>query len=67
MLHTIGAFIEDSGIDMCWTKADIYGPATVQQIPNGSHVKRGQTAHVITLQALFSLYMNAFLLHTKED
>ena len=28
-LHTIGAFIEDGGLDMCWIEVEIYGPATV--------------------------------------
>ena len=55
-LRTIGAFIEDSGLDMCWIEADIYGPATVKQILDGNHVKRGEVAHVVTLQALFALY-----------
>jgi len=55
-LRTIGAFIEDSGLDMCWVEADIYGPATVKQILEGNHVRRGEAAHVATLQALFALY-----------
>ena len=55
-LRTIGAFIEDSGLDMCWVESDLYGPSTVKQILGGNHVKRGEVAHTITLQALFSLY-----------
>ena len=58
-LRTIGAFIEDSGLDMCWVESDLYGP-TVKQIFGGNHVKRGEAAHTITLQALFSLYQEAF-------
>ena len=54
-LRTIGAFIEDSGIDMCWIEASIYGPATVKQILEGNHVKRGEAAHLGTLQAFFAL------------
>ena len=34
-LRTIGAFIEDSGIDLCWIEADLYGPTTVKQIIDG--------------------------------
>ena len=60
-LRTIGSYIENSGIDLIWTEADLYGPSTVKQILEGNHVKRGQTAHVITLQALFNLYQEAFL------
>lgn len=59
-LRTIGAFIENSGLDMCWVESDLYGPATVKQILGGKHVKRGQRAHLVTLQALFSLYQEAF-------
>ena len=36
-------------------------PSTVKQIIDGKHVKRGKRAHIITLQALFSLYLEAFL------
>lgn len=60
-LRTIGAFIEDSGLDMCWIESELYGPTTVKQIIEGKHVKRGVTAHITTLQALFELYQDAFL------
>lgn len=59
-LHTIGAFIENSGLDMCWVESDLYGPSTVKQILSGNHVKRGEAVHMVTLQALFSLYQEAF-------
>ena len=29
-LRTIGAFIENSGIDMAWKESDLYGPNTVK-------------------------------------
>ena len=61
-LRTIGAFIEDSGLDMCWVESDLYGPSTVKQILGGNHVKRGEAAHTVTLQALFSLYQEAFFI-----
>ena len=35
-LRTTGAFIEDSGLDLCWIEADIYGPGTVKQILEGT-------------------------------
>ena len=56
-LQTISAFMEDSGLDLCWIESELYGPATVKQIINGEHVKRGETAHI---QALFVLYQEAF-------
>ena len=59
-LRTIGAFIENSGLDMYWVESDLYGPSTVKQILGGNHEKRGEAAHTVTLQALFSLYQEAF-------
>ncbi|CAH3136174.1 unnamed protein product [Porites lobata] len=44
--RTIGAFIENSGLDMCWIESDLYGPSTVKQILRGNHVKRGEAAHM---------------------
>ena len=69
-LKTIGAYIENSGIDMAWIEADLYGPSTVSQILEGNHVKRSESAHLVTLQSLFTLYLEAFLTqeagHCKE-
>ena len=59
-LRTIGAFIENSGLDMGWVESNLYGPSTVKQILGGNHVKRGEAAHMVILQALFSLYQEAF-------
>lgn len=55
-LCTISAFIDNSGLDMCWLESELYSPATVKQILEGGHVKRAETAHMVTLQALFTLY-----------
>ena len=66
-LRAIGAFIEDRGLDMCWIEAEIYGPATVKQILDGNHVKRGEVAHVVTLEALFVLYQKAFLQSSQRS
>ena len=51
MLRTIGAYIDSSGIDMCWIESELYGPSTVKQIHDGNHVKIGEKAHMITSQA----------------
>lgn len=66
-LRTIGVFIEDSGLDLCWIEADIYGTGTVKQILDGNHVKRGEVAHTVTLEALFALYQKAFFESSQED
>ena len=54
MLRTISAYINSSGIDMCWIESELYSPSTVKQILNGNHVKRGEKARMITLQAWFA-------------
>ena len=61
--RTIGAFIENSWLDMCWFESDLYEPSTMKQILGWNHVKRGAAAHMVILQALFSLYQEfeAFL------
>jgi hypothetical protein len=59
-LRTIGSYMDNSGLDLCWIEADLYGSATVKQILEGRHVKRGIAAHLTTLQALFTLYAEAF-------
>lgn len=60
-LRTLGSFIENSGIHLCWSESDLYGPKMVKQILDGNHVKRGEEAHMITLQTLFTLYQRAFI------
>ena len=35
MLRTINAYIDGSGIDICWIESELYGPSTVKQIPDG--------------------------------
>ncbi|ESP03457.1 hypothetical protein LOTGIDRAFT_171396 [Lottia gigantea] len=39
-LRAMGSFIENSGIDVSWLEADVYGPNTIRQIINCSHMKR---------------------------
>ena len=69
-VKTIGAYIENSGIDMAWIEADLYGPSTVNLMQEGNHVKRSESAHLVNLQSFFTLYLEAFLIeeagHCKE-
>ena len=58
MLRTIGAYIDTSGIDVCWIESELYGPYIVKQILDGNHVKRGEKVHMVTLQAWFALYLD---------
>ena len=66
-LRTIGAFIKNSGLDVCWIESELYGPKTAKQIINGNHIKRGETAHIMTLQALFAMYQEAFFQQHVSD
>ena len=63
-LRTIGSYVDNSGVDMCWVESD--GSSTVKQIIEGKHVRRGQTAHLVTLQALFSMYQEGFFQFDEE-
>lgn len=44
-LREIGAFIDNSVLDICWKESELYGSTTVEQIIKGNHVKRRETAH----------------------
>ena len=61
-LKTIGSYIEGSGIDQAWIEADLYNPTTVKEIIEGNHVKRAETAHIITLQMPFSAVKKVIVL-----
>ena len=66
MLWTIGSYIENSGIDIFWIESELYGPSTVKQTLDGKHVRRGENAHMKSLQSLFSLYQEAFFKQEAE-
>ena len=55
---------------MAWMEPDLYGLSTVSQILEGNHVKRSESVHLVTLQSVFTLYLEAFLTqdagHCKE-
>jgi len=65
-LHAMGKYIECSGIDQMCLEADVYGPATLQQILKGKHMKRGMEAHMSLYLALHRLYMNEFLVQNAH-
>lgn len=60
-LRCLGRTVEGSGLDQAWQEADLYSGVTVTQIINGNHHNRALEAHLITLQALFDLWMETFL------
>lgn len=61
MLRAIGTYIDNSGIEQFWVESGIFGNSTVRQIMDGKHVNRGVEAHLTMLQALHTLYIEAFL------
>ncbi len=56
-LKCLGKYVEGSGIDMAWEASGLYGSATVRQILDGRHIYRCIQAHVVTLVAVFSLFL----------
>jgi len=42
---------------LAWEGSGIYGSATVRQILDGRHIYRSIEAHLVTLVALFTLYI----------
>ena len=66
MHRTIGAYIEDSGINNCWEESDVFGAGAVHTILEGKHVKRGVCAHLVTFQSLLALYSEIFFVQNKE-
>ena len=59
MLKVIGKSINFSDLDEAFIEANIYGPATLQQIIGRKHYKR-------SFEAFLTLYMSLFQLYIKE-
>ena len=59
MLKVIGKNINFSDLDEAFIEANIYGPATLQQIIGRKHYKR-------SFEAFLTLYMSLFQLYIKE-
>ena len=66
MHRTVGAYVEDSGIDICWEESGVFGEGVVHTILAGKHMKRGVCAHLETYQALLSLYCQSFFDKNKD-
>lgn len=59
-LRCLGQTIEGSGLDQVWVEADIFSNVTVNQIITGKHYNRAIEYHLVTLQALADLWLEAF-------
>lgn len=66
-LRTIGTAISNCGLDDAWVESGIYGPVTTGQILDSKHMKRAVEAHMVTLQAMFQLYLEANINEISED
>ena len=65
-IRFLGKTIEHSGLDESWVISGMYSQVTVNQIVNGSHYNRAVTAHEVTLQALFDLWVDSFFQETPR-
>ena len=65
-LRTIGTAISNCGLDDAWVESGIYGPVTTGQILDSKHMKRAAEAHMVTLQAMFQLYLEANINEISE-
>ena len=66
-LRAIRSYIDSSGIDLCRKEDGLYGSEIVNKSLMATIcVRRGERAHVITLQTLFTLYHEAFRSNTHS-
>ena len=63
----MGKYIQDSGIDQTFIEAGLYGPATLNQILRGKHMKRGMEAHMVMYLCLHKMYMKEFFTKYPEQ
>ena len=61
LLKAVGKYINNSGLDQAFAEPEIYGPATIERINNGKHIKRSFEANTTLYVALFCVYMESFV------
>ena len=61
MLKVLGKYINNSGLDQAFEEPEIYGPATIEQIKIGKHMKRSFEANTTLYVAPFCVYMESFV------
>ena len=72
-LRCLGNIVEGSGLDTALTEANIYSNVTIMQILNGKHYKRAVECHLVLMETLHELWLDAFfeahpnVLNTLED
>ena len=66
VLKVIGKFNDNSGLGNCLIESGIYGPATMEKIKGGQHMKRSVEAYFTLYIALFRLYLEKVLEMNSE-
>ena len=61
MLEALKKYINNSGLDQPLVEAAIYGPATIEQMKYGKHMKKSFEANTKLNVALFCVYMERFV------
>lgn len=61
LFKALGKYINNSGLDQAFTEPEIYGPATIDQINNGKHMKKSFEANSTLNVALLCMYMESFV------
>ena len=56
----MGKYIQDSGIDQTFIETGLYGPATLNQILRGKHMKSEMEAHMVIYLCLRKMYIKEF-------
>ena len=66
-LRAIGTFIDMTGIPELWIESGLYSDTVCNRILEGKSVRRSIAAHVITLQVLVPLLLDAFFEAHPEE
>ena len=61
MIKAVRKYIAGSGLDSAFIEEEIHGPATVEQVKAGKHMKRSVEAYVKLYLALFRRYIEKLL------
>ena len=60
-LKAPGKYINNSGLEQAFAEAEIYGPATNEQIKHDKHIKRSFEGNTALNVALFCVHMQNFV------
>lgn len=63
----IGEYVENSGLDLVFLEANIYGPTTMNRLLKGKHIKRVIEAYMYLYLVLSKRYMKSELLEYADS